>query len=88
MKKCLRMDRLVQSDIQCPLTQHLLARYIAHGTVIPATLLDRVVKIGESPVRCVFRESKVERAGCVNGANRQVDSIRQRLYSSEEYQPW
>ena len=28
------------------LTQRLLARYIAHGAVTPATLLHRVVKIG------------------------------------------
>ena len=38
------------------LMQFLLARYITYGTTVPGTLLDRVVSIGESPLKCVFRK--------------------------------
>ena len=38
------------------LMQFLLARYITYGTTVPGTLLDRVVFIGESPLKCVFRK--------------------------------
>ena len=37
--------------------QFLLARYITYGTTVPGTLIDRVVSIGESPLKCVFLES-------------------------------
>ena len=36
------------------LMQFLLARYITYGTTVPGTLLDRVVSIGESPLKCVL----------------------------------
>ena len=38
------------------LMQLLLARYITYGTTVPGTILDRVVSIGESPLKCVFRK--------------------------------
>ena len=38
------------------LTQFLLARYITYGTTVHGTLIDRVVSIGESPLKCVFRK--------------------------------
>ena len=67
--------------------------YTSSIHVIPGTILDRVVKIGKSPVRCVFREPKVERVGYVSGIGGHVDSIRQLGYSdsfnkrgSEEHQ--
>ena len=33
------------------LLQFLLARYITYGTTVPGTLIDRVVSIGESPLK-------------------------------------
>ena len=39
------------------LKQLLLARYITYGTTVPGTLIDRVVSIGESSLKCVFRKS-------------------------------
>ena len=38
------------------LMQFLLAMYITYGTTVPGTLLDRVMSIGESPLKCVFRK--------------------------------
>ena len=44
-----KIDSPARSLMQC-----LLARYITYGTTVPGTLLDRVVSIGESPLKCVF----------------------------------
>ena len=35
-------------------------RYITYGTTVPGTLIDRVVSIGESPLKCVFRKSGID----------------------------
>ena len=59
------------------LMQFLLARYITYGTTVHGTLLDRVVSIGESPLKCVFRKCGHKNVMLKDG----IDSIRQLLHS-------
>ena len=59
--------------------QFLLARYITFGTTFPGTLLDRVVSIGESPLKCVFRKYSYKGFILEEGIDGHVDSIRQLL---------
>ena len=61
--------------------QFLLARYITYGTTVPGTLLDRVVSIGESPLKCVFRKCGHKFFILKDGIDGHVDSIRQLLHS-------
>ena len=61
------------------LMQFLLARYITYYTV-PGTLIDMVVVIGESPLKCVFRKS-----GHKDGIDGHADSIRLLLNSEEHF---
>ena len=58
--------------------QFLLARYITYinGTTVPGTLLDRVVSIGESPLKCVFRKCGRKELILKDGIDGHVDSIR------------
>ena len=63
------------------LMQFLLARYITYGTTIPGTLLDRVVSIVESPLKCVFRKCGHTFFILKDGIDGHVDSIRQLLHS-------
>ena len=63
------------------LMQFLLARYITYGTTVPGTLLDRVVSIGESPLKCVFRKCGQIFLILKNGIYGHVDSIRLLLHS-------
>ena len=63
------------------LMQFLLARYITYGTTVPGTLLDRVVSIGESPLKCVFRKCGHKKIILKDGIDGHVDSIRQLLHS-------
>ena len=58
------------------LMQFLLARYITYGTTVPGTLLDRVVSIGESPLKCVFRKCGRKELILKDGIDGHVDSIR------------
>ena len=63
------------------LMQFLLARYITYGTTVPGTLLDRVVSIGESPLKCVFRKCGPKEFILKDGIDGHVDSIRHLLHS-------
>ena len=63
------------------LMQFLLARYITYGTTVPGTLLDRVVSIGESPLKCVFRKCGHKEFILKDGIDGHVDSIRHLLHS-------
>ena len=63
------------------LMHFLLARYITYGTTVPGTLLDRVVSIGESPLKCVFRKCGHKFFILKDGIDGHVDSIRQLLHS-------
>ena len=63
------------------LMQFLLARYITYGTTVPGTLLDRVVSIGESPLKCVFRKCGHKEFILTDGIGGHVDSIRHLLHS-------
>ena len=62
------------------LMQFLLARYITHGTTVPGTLLDRVVSIGESPLKCVFRKCGHKEFILKDDIDGHVDSIRLHLH--------
>ena len=61
--------------------QFLLARYITYGTTVPGTLIDSVVSIGESPLKCVFRKSGHEVSILKDGIDGHADSIRLLLNS-------
>ena len=61
--------------------QFLLARYITYGTTVPGTLIDRVVSIGESPLKCVFRKSGHKVSILKDGIDGHADSIRLLLNS-------
>ena len=61
--------------------QFLLARYITYGTTVPGTLIDRVVSIGESPLKCVFRKSGHKISILKDGIDGHADSIRLLLNS-------
>ena len=61
--------------------QFLLARYITYGTTVPGTLIDRVVSIGESPLKCVFRKSGHKVSFLKDGIDGHADSIRLLLNS-------
>ena len=63
------------------LMQFLLARYITYGTTVPGTLLERVVSIGESPLKCVFRKCGHKEFILKDGIGGHVDSIRLLLHS-------
>ena len=64
-----------------PIMQFLLARYITYGTTVPGTLIDRVVSIGESPLKCVFRKSGHKVSILKDGIDGYADSIRLLLNS-------
>ena len=55
--------------------QFLLARYITYGTTVPGTLIDRVVSIGESPLKCVFRKSGHKVSILKDGIDGHADSM-------------
>ena len=61
--------------------QFLLARYITYGTTVPGTLIDRVVSIGESPLKCVLRKSGHKISILKDGIDGHADSIRLLLNS-------
>ena len=61
--------------------QFLLARYITYGTTVPGTLIGRVVSIGESPLKCVFRKSGHKIYILKDGIDGHADSIRLLLNS-------
>ena len=56
------------------LMQFLLARYITYGTTVPGTLLE--VSIGESPLKCVFRNCGHKEFILKDGIDGHVDSFR------------
>ena len=49
---------------------------MTHGTTLPGTLIDRVVSIGESPLKCDFRKSSNKLAIFKDDTDGHVDSIR------------
>ena len=61
--------------------QFLLARYITYGTTVPVTLINRVVSIGVSPLKCVFRKSGHKISILKDGIDGHADSIRLLLNS-------
>ena len=61
--------------------QFLLASYITYGTTVPGTLIDRVVSIGESPLKCVFKKSGHKVSTLKDGIDGHADSIRLLLNS-------
>ena len=61
--------------------QFLLARYITYGTTVPGTIIDRVVSIGESHPKCVFRKSGHKVSILKDGIDGHADSIRLLLNS-------
>ena len=68
------------------LMQFLLARYITYGTTVPGTLLDRVVSIWESPLKCVIRKCGHDEFILKDGIDGHVDSIRlQQLLHSRNF---
>ena len=52
-----------------------------HCTTVPGTLIDRVVSIGESPLKCVFRKSGHKVSILKDGIDGHADSIRLLLNS-------
>ena len=60
------------------------ARYITYGTTVPGTLIDRVVSIGESPLKCVFRKSGHKVSFLKGGIDGHADSIRLLLNSRKQ----
>ena len=60
----------------CSIMQSLLARYITYGTTVPGTLIERVVSIGESPLKCVFRKSGHKISILKDGIDGHADSLR------------
>ena len=59
------------------LMQHLLSRFIFYGKTVPGTLLDRVVPMGESPIK----------RGVTNN-NGLVDSFRHLLFTDNFTKPY
>ena len=68
--------------IRRPVRKKLPFKFISrYGTTVPGTLLDRVVSIGESPVKCVFRKCGNKEFILKDGIDGHVDSIRLQLHS-------
>ena len=57
------------------LMQHLMSRFIFYGETVPATLLDRVVSMGESPTKRTFNSQHIPDTNVSNNDGL-VDSIR------------
>ena len=68
------------------LMQHLLSRFICYGETIPGTLLDRVVSMGESPIKRAFNYQHVPQSSATNDGL--VDSIRHLLFTDNFNRPY
>ena len=67
--------------------QHLLSRFICNGEMIPGTLLDRVVSMGESPSKRAFNSQHVLESKVTNNDGL-VDSIRHLLFTNNFTKPY
>ena len=68
------------------LMQHLLSRFICYGETVPGTLLDRVVSMGESPIKRAFNYKHVPQSSATNDGL--VDSIRHLLFTDNFNRPY
>ena len=63
------------------LMQFLLAHYITDGTTIPGTLIDRLVHLGDSPIKGGFVKPSVAEYNFKAGVDGLVDTVRHLLHS-------
>ena len=61
--------------------QFLLAHYITDGTTIPGTLIDRLVHLGDSPIKGGFVKPSVAEYNFKAGVDGLVDTVRHLLHS-------
>ena len=60
--------------------QHLLSRFILYDETVPGTLVDRVVSMGESPIKRVFNSQHISESSVTNNGGL-VDSILHLLFT-------
>lgn len=70
------------------LTSHFLSLYVCNGTLIPGTLIDRVVQNGLSPTRCIFNSMNVLFNNSRSVSSGVVDSLRSLLMHSNFIKPY
>ena len=69
------------------LMQHLLSSFICYGEMVPGTLLDRVVSMGESPSKRDFNSQHVPETSLTNNDGL-VDLIRHLLFTDNFTKPY
>ena len=67
--------------------QHVLSRFIFYGETVPGTLLDRMVSMGESPIKRAFNSQHIPETSVTNNDGL-VDSIRHLLYTDNITKPY
>ena len=68
------------------LCYHLLSEYVENGIVIPGTIVDRVLKLGFSPIDVLFHNVRDRHDNVFNDGV--VDSLRMLLFSEHFIKPW
>lgn len=68
------------------LTTHLLSSFIARGTLIPGTIVHRLISFGLSPTKCAF--SNVYHGNNFNRSSGVVDSLRYLLLHENFIKPY
>ena len=65
---------------------HSIYQYVCHNVIVPGTMLDRIVKLGYSPVSTAFNSPLVKHDTCDNDGL--VNSLRNMIYSENFIKPW
>ena len=78
---------LVRDSPSKTLCTHLIAMYINTGRTIPGTIVDRIVRLGFSPVKCLFTKPSYVTSNTVQ-PNGLVDSLKTLLFNDNYIKPW
>jgi len=70
------------------LSTYLLSLYMAKNTVVPDTIVSRVLSMGLSPVRCVFTKCYVQSERTMYGIDGTIDSLRHILSTEQCIKPY
>jgi hypothetical protein len=72
------------------LNVHLLAQYMANGTIVPGTSISRMLKMGLNPVKCAFNKLNTcyDGAPYVHNTDGIVDSLKCLLQHEHFIKPY
>jgi hypothetical protein len=76
----------VQSPLK-QLTIHMLSQYISKGTIVPGTIVSKVLSMGLSPSYCAFNDYKFHLPTSIND-NGHIDSIRAMVFHENFIKPY